>query len=584
MPLAWNGNRELLDETRAIIDEAHEATAGEGVEPLAPGVIEKLRAQTMKLEDYDGLPPVSLSMGMYQDEVYEPVRAAYLDVLRRRVMQQIVNADAAEMEAFGRRFESGARPDAQEMRAMYNRLKLHLLLTLPRDENTAEPTSLDEDLSGFVRSALVTRWKDATETRRADPGYAQIQQNVDYYVRSMAGHPELYFARNPSAVGRVRGVFNAVGGFDMAIEGIIEEVRPRGADMTLQRMLGRDVTTLTSRERVRFAFTRDGYERYVRDMLDTDAARFFGEPWVLGHPPPEDERRAEQERVCQVEALKSYYLNRYVQEWQRFIDSVEVSVPHTDDESLMQLAQLTGGDPMRITMLVRQIDREVTLDTPGGGGGAGSAAAGAAAREAERAAQKRLSKRLGQGNAGRLMRAGQADAQRRLSRSCPPLANQLTPSGVRARFAGFLDFAPPPQRDLPDGQTAQVTPARTYEEQLEFLRDAMQFRIAGTNVTDWATRQAEARTVTERLIRERPPEWQVRFGTLLRPPVEGPVPLAPAIPVAPAVPVAPVPGAAAPAPAPAPSAAPAPAPAPARAPRPRPRPTPQPFQPVVRPL
>src|SRR5690606_24313783 len=172
-------------------------------------------------------------------------------------------------------------------------------------------------------------------------------------------------------------------------------------------------TMLTSRERVRFAFTRDGYERYVSGMLETDAARFFGEPWVLGHPPPEDERRAEQERACQVEELKSRYLNAYAAEWRRFIDAITVTTPHSDEEALILLTQLTSGDPMRLTMLVRQVDREVTLETPGsGGGGAGSAAAGAAQTEAQRAAQKRLATKLGAGNARRLLEAGQADAQR----------------------------------------------------------------------------------------------------------------------------------------------------------------------------
>lgn len=581
--IAWINNLRLLDETREIVDEAREATAGESAEPIAPAVIEPLRAQTATLEDYAGSTPLFMSMGMYPDDVFPALRDMYLSVLRRRVMAPIVHADASDMEAFGRRAESGARPDSQEMRANYDRLKLHLLLSLPRDEETAEPTALDEELAGFARTQLVRRWKDATETRRSDPGYAQIEKNVDYYVRSLAAKPELHFARNPSAVGRVRGVFGLFGGFEMAIEGIVEEVRPRGADMTLQRLLGRDVTMLTSRERVRFAFTRDGYERYVSGMLETDAARFFGEPWVLGHPPPEDERRAEQERACQVEELKSRYLNAYAAEWRRFIDAITVTTPHSDEEALILLTQLTSGDPMRLTLLVRQVDREVTLETPGGGsGGAAGAAAGAARTEAQRAAQRRLGTKVGAGNARRLLEAGQADAQRRLSRTCPPHPNKMTPAEVRGRFAGFLDFAPPPPRDIPEGQTAQVTPARRYEEQLEFLRDALQLRLAGTNVTDYDQRRAVARQLTEQLISERPTDWQPRFGTLLRPPVEGPVPVVPEAPApAAAVPTAPAAAPAANPGTPPPSIVPVPQPAPAARRR---RPQRQEFQPVVRPL
>jgi hypothetical protein len=390
----------------------------------------------------------------------------------------------------------------------------------------------------------VHRWQTATQTRRADAAYTQIERNVEYYVGNLRRRPELAFPRNPAAVARVRGVFNAIGGFDMAVEGIIEEVRPRGADVTIARLLGRDVTMLTSRERVRFAFTRDAWDRYVRDMLETDAARFFGEPWVLGHPPPEDERRAEQERFCQLEALKSYYLNRYVQEWRRFIDAIEVTTPHTDEEALALLTQLTTtGHPMRYTMLVRQIDREVTLDAAGAGGRR-NAATDAARREAERAAIQRLGKRLGGTHARRLMESGQADLQRRLSHSCPPIPNALTPAQVRERFIGFLELAPPPPRDLPEGQAEPITPARRYEEQLEYLRDALHWRLAGTNATSYEQRRAAARALTEQIISERPAEWQPRFQTLLRPPVEGAVPLPPAPPGA--APAATAPGSAAP--------------------------------------
>lgn len=558
--IAWARNMSLLDETREVFDRAREATGGAEA-PIAPAALGAFHAKTLELEGYDASTPLFLAMGMYRGEVFEPFRDAYLGTLRRSVVGPLVQADATEMEAFGRRYESGAIPDAQEMRVMYARLKLHLLLSLPREEDTLEPTALDEELATFAGSALVTGWQAATETRRADPAYEQIRASVDYYVRNLPKQPALFVPRDPSAVARVRGVFDAVSSMDMAVEGIVEEVRSRGADMTLARLLGRGVSTLQARERVRFAFTRDGWERHVRDMLEGDAARFFGEPWVLGHAPPEDERQAEQARICQLEELESYFLNRYVAEWRRFIDSIEVRTPHTDEEALILLSELTSGDPMRITGLIRQIDREVTLDSGSstGGNAARNAAGGAAAAEARRAATKQLGRKIGGQHARALVEAGEADARRRTTRSCPPYEKELAPTGVRTHFVGLLDFAPvvPP---APQGQTEQITPARRYEEQLEFLRDALQWRIAQTNVQDYDARRRTARALTEALIQERPAEWQPRFRTLLGPPVEG------------AVPVEVEEEAAAPA-----AAAPSPRPR-------RPQPARQRLQPVVRPF
>lgn len=550
--LSWALNGKYLDETREIVDEARAATTCEALEPLGPGAFERLRQRALELEDYaDGGPPPTMGLGMYHEEVFPPVQAVYLDVLRRCVMGPLVMADTTEMEAFGGRYEAGARPDAQEMRGMYSRLKLHLLLSGPKDEAIEEPATLDDDLREFAREQLVLRWAAGTSTRRSDPDHALLEPNIEYYLRNIASHRELVFERDVSAVGRVRGVFSAEGGFEMAIQGIVEAVRPRGADVTLTRMLGRGVTRLRSRAQVRFAFTRDGWERHVRDMLEGEAAQFFGEPWVLGHPPPEDPREAERERYCQVEALRSYYLNRYAQEWMSFIDSLEYEAQRTREDSLILLTELTSGDPRRVTMLVRQIDREVTIDEARAAGG--SATAQAAQAEAQRAAERRLRSRLGGVGPGRLLQSAQNDLRRRMAgTACPPVPNELTPAQVRTRFIGFLDFAPVIERTQTDGQRREFTPAERYEEQLLFLKESIQSMIDGTNITNYATVQATARTETERLINERPADWRERLGRILRPPVEGwqatPPEGAPGAPAAPATPGAPGAPAAPPAP------------------------------------
>jgi type VI secretion system protein ImpL len=522
--ISWANNNTFLEETRTAIDEANELIAGASDEPVSPEELEPLRARLSLLERNHRSTPVHLGMGMYQDDPYRPMRDLYLQVLRRRVIMPMAQADVAEMEALGRRYEAQVRPSAQDMRDSYNRLKLHLLLTVAKDESVAEPTSLDEELRTFATRELRDRWAASAGMTRSHPRYERLSQNIEYYLRAMARQPELSLQRDDTAVSRVRGVFAALGGFEVAIQGIIQEaqVRSRGQDMTLGRLLGRDIAGLTASGRVRYAFTRDGWDRHVRGMLDNEASRFFGESWVLGQPPPEDERRAEIERACQVEALRSLYLNRYVEEWRTFIGTIQIAQPATDRDALALLVQLTsGGNPLPMTQLFTSIDREVTLDD----GTTASAQPGrpsATGRAIRNQATKVLGGRMGQGAARRMMDAAGRDAQNRLGGgglNCPPIPNEMAPEGVRGPFAGLLGFVVTPPTDPNGGQS--VAPAERYEEHLEFLRNALQFRVNGTNTLDYVEKRTNARAYLQQLIQDTPEEWRQRLQTLLGPPVEG---------------------------------------------------------------
>jgi hypothetical protein len=232
---------------------------------------------------------------------------------------------------------------------------------------------------------------------------------------------------------------------------------------------------------------------------------------------------------------------RYAAEWRRFIESIHYNVPHTDEEHFRMLTQLTSGDPARITMLFRMIDRNLTLsDTP-----PERERNGAARGLAERMAQKRL-KRLAGKNAGAFERA----ARSRLAQgaNAPVVGDIWDTERVHAEFEGFLSFCPatPPQNTQTDAQGQWATPARHYEERLESLRNAVERRvmeggpgadaprIAELNL-NFQARQAEARTVTAALIAAQPLVWRPRFECLLTPPLNEAVPLPPPAPVVPGV-------------------------------------------------
>ncbi len=544
--IAWAKNRSFLDETRDRIDAARDAVVEGGDErtPIGADAIEPLRRRAALLGEYDeDGPPLMMQFGMYQDDVHEPVRAVYLDALRRRVVGPLVNRDAAAMRQFGQRIAAlgpAAHPEAREMREMYERLKLHILLTVPRAEH--EP-AIDDATRDWIVDQLKARWREATDVERSDPQYRMMESNLRYYADALGHDESLYFPRDMQAIGAVRGVFAAVGSFEMAVQAIVDRIESRHhmPDITLRSLVGRETAWLRARERVRAAFGRPAWEQHVQTMLDEEAAEFFGEFWVLGNDPPETAHDAERQRAEQVAALNAYFLQRYVDEWEGFIDGLWIAVPTGDPEHVAQLTELTSGEPQLLTTLIRQIDYHLQIAPPGAGGGPDlGAAADNAARVARVRAGQAIAGTLGvTTNTGeRLANAAGTGIQNAATGAlgtpgaAPP--DVMTPARVRLYFSGFLDFAPQEDRNRQGGNT--VTPARRYEEQLEFLRDAVRFRIAGTNVTDFTTRQRDARALTTTLIEERPDRWRPRFRTLLMPPIEGPawVPPAPPTPPAPA--------------------------------------------------
>lgn len=581
--VAWALNRGFLGETEEMVDEAVGSMEGDEADVVGPTDLEPLRLRTNELAEHrDDGPPLMMQMGMYPDDVYEPVRDIYLTSMRDRVIAPLLAGDAQSIDAFVRRQAAvGGPPEAREMREMYERLKMHIMLTRPRED---EEPALNDELREFLSARLVQRWSAATETERGAAEYDMIRDNVEHYVEALAEHPELYLERNATMVASAQAAFRSVDANHMAVQGIIDAVERRNVpDLILSTMVG-PVGQIQAQEVVRGAFTRRGWEEHVETMLEEDAARYFGEHWVLGTTPPENERHAEIQRQMQLEGLKSYFLEQYVQEWRQFIDSIYVVRVTEQQAHMAQLREFTSGEPQLLTRLVRSIDYNVTLERPGQGGGGPNEAA----ERAERLANRRIRNAVGQGtgigttNAGNLMgvagRQGQQQIQQRLGVPGAPPPNAMTPARVRAAFEGLIGFAAQ-SGDTPEGQAAQVTPAARYEEQLEFLRDALGFRMAGTNVTNFDERQAQARELTNSLLTNCTPgqwcadDWRPRLHTLLMPPIEGPLWQPPEPPAT----ETPTDAAPAPTPTPTPTGAeaavpqptPTPTPAPAEAPAPR---------------
>jgi type VI secretion system protein ImpL len=485
-------NRELIhttgDEVAAVASKLE--AAGEGPPPLAE--LEPLRERLALLVRYaDDGPPFGLGLGLYRgDDLLPHVRHLYAATARRLLLDPVFRQDVAEMDAFVRRLESSdAVPSAGEYAREYDALKLHLFLTSPRRPN--EPRLGNAEVA-FIGERVADRWS-ARSSATADPSAVTlIGKNAELFAKLLAQDPSLALPRYEDLVLRERRVLSRLPLSELAVEKLTALMDGKGYDLTLAAMLGGPVSSLGASASVRGAFTRRGYEEMAKKMLDDPSS--LVELWVVGDESAGEAR--EQER------LRSRYFQRYIGEWQRFLDSISVRRGQLPALSLLQ--DLTRGEPPPYGRLFRAVGYNTRL----------AGTVGAIAKAGEGLIQKVRTALDPQGQVG-------AVATRAVERE----EETTGPLDVERAFAGFAEFGYAPDAlPLPPaaggGATPRSLPLDVYQEQLSFVRDALQASSEGGDPGALIGRVAAARTRIQSLIDGQEVGWRPRLASLLWPPLE----------------------------------------------------------------
>lgn len=553
--LAWNNNRNLLDDTRDRIDHVAES-ASEGV--LAPEDLRPLRERVAELQENEVRgAPFFYRMGMYREEITDPVFRYYTELLREHVVGPVVREDQDAMDEFGRRYETlrNSTPTASEHSENYDRLRAHLLVTRPTDP-TEPLLSENDEVRDWVAERITERWVERAggEDRVDEESMGEMRRNADLYTgllaredgREVAPERSMRFARDDDTVERVRSALTRVRLSEMALDRLIGDV-PERHDIRLVQLVGTvdpmSATLPNSQCRqddecdsgrcasgrceayVRGAFTRSGWDARVRDVLYGDAEdRLFGERWVLG-PQFEVSQQTQADRAEDLRVLRNDYFRAYVQEWNAFIGNIDVQTPTQGDEdtlnqrTLVNLQHLTRGTPEPYRRLFQGVMDNTALPMPEEQGGETADAAS----DTWWAVLRRRIERLRGGRAAmRIINAASDDQQ-----AAAPQTEQLGPEHVYVAFQGFTEFgASPPQPPPPEGQPAPPPPAvqlDTYEEQLHTVRDALHTHLDSPQGTAEAldTSLQTARTTTRALIDNAEVGWRPRLQAILWPPIEG---------------------------------------------------------------
>ncbi|HKP60897.1 MAG TPA: type VI secretion system membrane subunit TssM [Polyangiales bacterium] len=509
---AWSLNKLQLTRIQSALDE-WEAPAQKKLDPRQKLIrLDPLLEQLNTLVAYEkNGPPFAMRMGMYnQDELVAPLRRYYANLLRRELVQLIVAADLDAMTDYGLRMASvpQAKPSPEEQDAYYELLKLHLLLSQPKADY--EP-SFDNTLQTWVRERLLGRFnRIAGEDEKLRISAAT---NAELYTVFMTEFPDLMFTRDKEVVARLRSVLNRLPATQRTLLRLIAMCEAEDYGLNLARMVGA-TSAIKEAGVVRGAFTRRGWENIVRDRLNAEMLEDAGELWVLGLA--DNRQKAYAQRLEQVEELRQAYFKAYIEEWRNYLNGLRVERPANHSAALELLRELSRGMPPPVSLLIAKVYDNVNIKAK-----VSTDLAKAGAEGVVDKLRDKLTGMLGD------------TATKPLGNKLSALTSNTRRGGVilaepdvGRSFDGFTQFAVPPNTGAEANANAQlaprgVVPFDAYQEQLYFVRDALQKFLDNPNETEQLqSRMAEARVKVRSIIDSQTVGFRPWFEALLWPPIE----------------------------------------------------------------
>ena len=249
-----------------------------------------------------------MRFGMWQgDSVLEELRPFYGTTVRDLVVKQVLDLSDSDLADFVK--APPAKLVARTHLPYWEALKLHLLLTSPREEG--EPP-LDEATQEWMLARITRPYFARALAENSEEGQA-LRAHAATYLRLLAQDPGLALPRDGRLVERSRTVLRGLPLADLALERVIAAAGQQVEDITLNGLLGGTLPEYTSKARVRAAFSKRAYTGNVGALLKTGMKDTDG--WVLAAPNAAGSTPAD---------LESAYFKAYIAEWRSFLESIEL--------------------------------------------------------------------------------------------------------------------------------------------------------------------------------------------------------------------------------------------------------------------
>jgi len=456
-------NRELLQSARETVASVRKGGGESGSAALLR--LDPLRDQLDDLLESRG--GLWMGFGMYQgDNVLEGVSRFYATSVRRALIEPVLEQDLRELSSFvDRHRNTEGELTAKEAVPYFQKLRLHLLLSMPRE--TTEPQLTEREL---VAKQLAASWSGASGV--SPKAVRSAEAHAAIYLKLLARDPSLGVPRNELVVKNSRKVLRRLPIVLPVLERVIEENSGEELDLTVAGLLDSPFPPLKGRQKIRGAFTKKVYQDKICGNFPNLVKNL--DAWVVAS----EEGALDSETAAQ--QLRSRYLAQYKSEWRTFLDSLTLEGPSEDTQAVVLLELLTKGEPPPLAQLFRNAAANVRL----------------AAREDKPSGLIEKGKRYISGSSSACHEDGEKD--------------------VEDTFEGFVSFgAPMPSAGGSTPPTKKQVPLDSYQQQLEGIRDAMRAK------QDVAARVATGIAQVKLLIQNQPVKWQERFHALLMPPLEG---------------------------------------------------------------
>jgi type VI secretion system protein ImpL len=348
-------NLELVHDSESLAAQAGKVSWKDG----NPNVIDKVHKLDALLERLEMLDkyrtdgaPLRLRWGMYiGEDLYAPLRSVYVNQLQVGFAQPTQAELETELSAISL---GGGHLNVDQYSTYFNRLKAYLEMT--------DPTHTEVD---WAPGPLTDTWARVLGTS-SPTDKAALKPHVEHYVRLIQRGEIPPWKADINLVNRVRSVLKQTSEADRDYSALIRDANENIVPITRSSIFidSTFATSITSKSKpevvVRGAFTRLGWENYVRERLDPERAKqLAADRWVLG----ETQEKGVAEMEKQLQDLRDRYFAEFRNAWRDFLGDLDVRQPQSNSEALDEL-QALSETPWPYAKLLKVLDDNTHLELP----------------------------------------------------------------------------------------------------------------------------------------------------------------------------------------------------------------------------
>jgi type VI secretion system protein ImpL len=347
-------NGALVSDAKELAKRAQRIDWSDHSPPMAKvHALDELHEQVDRLDDWhEHGAPLSMGWGMYAGDTLLPaLRSVYVSNLERA----FVRPTKAQLEHELAPAAGQTRSSIEQYGIYFLRLKTYLSMT--------DPQRLQGDDGDREASTLTEAWARVLGvTSPADK--ASLKVHVAAYVNLVARGLAAPWTPDSALVARVRAVLAQTSRLDRDYSSLVHEGNENVAPISHATIFrgstfAEYVTTRSTPEvQVQGAFTRAGWESYIRDALEDEsrAKKLARDRWVMG----ESAEKGEQEIKAELKQLEQRYFTEYTSQWAAFVKDVAFRKPENDDAALKELSSASES-PWPMLMLLQVLAENTRL-------------------------------------------------------------------------------------------------------------------------------------------------------------------------------------------------------------------------------